>query len=214
MEDELIQAGGIGQLKGITPHNSTQSPTIGALAGALAKAQGAIQGAAKGAENPFYKSKYADLASVWDACRAALSENELAVIQTNSGDTENVVVITTLAHSSGEWIKGTLPMSPTKSDPQGVGSCITYARRYALAAMVGVAPEDDDGNAASQAPTVKIKQSVVKDVVTQSRACIESSDEHGLKEVWAEFDADEKVVLWGKFNSQERSTMKKMMSGD
>ena len=125
------------------------STEIGQLAEALSKAQAKITGALKDSANPFFKSKYADLASVWDACREQLSANGLAVIQTTDVDPEGVLVITTLAHSSGEWIRGRLRMVPTKSDPQGVGSCLTYARRYALAAIVGVAQVDDDANAAS-----------------------------------------------------------------
>jgi hypothetical protein len=125
-----------------------QSEQINELAAALAKAQGAIKGATKDTANPFFKSKYADLASVWDACRAELTANGLSIIQTTD-DSQGVTVVTTLAHSSGQWIRGRLTMRPVKDDPQGIGSAITYARRYALAAMVGVAPEDDDGNAAS-----------------------------------------------------------------
>lgn len=126
-----------------------QSESIAKLAEALSKAQGKIKGASKDTANPFFKSKYADLASVWDACREQLSAHGLSVIQTTDNAPEGVCVVTTLAHSSGEWIRGKLTMQPVKNDPQGVGSAITYARRYALAAMVGVAPEDDDGNAAS-----------------------------------------------------------------
>lgn len=126
-----------------------QSESIAKLAEALSKAQGKIKGAAKDTANPFFKSKYADLASVWDACREALTENGLCVLQTTEDGIEHVTVITTLSHSSGEWIRGRLTMKPVKNDPQGIGSAITYARRYALAAIVGVAPEDDDGEAAS-----------------------------------------------------------------
>ncbi len=125
-----------------------QSETIGELAKALAKAQGEIKGATKDAQNPHFRAKYADLASVWEACRGPLSANGLSVIQTTDGDGTNVEVITTLAHSSGQWIRGKLVMRPVKADPQGIGSALTYARRYSLAAMVGVAPEDDDGEGA------------------------------------------------------------------
>ncbi len=128
----------------------SQSDQINELASALAKAQGRITGALKDSENPFFKSKYADLAAVWDACREALSQNGLAVIQTTGMDEFGLNLETTLAHSSGQWIKGILPIRPIKNDPQGIGSAITYARRYALAALVGVAQVDDDGNAASQ----------------------------------------------------------------
>ena len=125
------------------------TPDISALATSLAIAQGKITGALKDSANPFFKSKYADLASVWDACRSALSENGLAVIQQAEADAEGVLVTTTLAHSSGQWTRSTLRLVPKDSSPQGIGSAITYGRRYALAAAVGVAQVDDDGNAAS-----------------------------------------------------------------
>jgi hypothetical protein len=127
------------------------SESIGKLAEALAKAQGAIEGAKKDSANPYFKSKYADLASVWDACRKALSDNALSVIQTTEAPEfpQTVIVDTRLCHSSGEWVQGRIVMKPVKDDPQGIGSCLTYARRYALSAMVGIAPEDDDGNAAT-----------------------------------------------------------------
>lgn len=128
---------------------SEQSAEIDKLAGALAKAQGKITGALKDSSNPFFKSKYADLAACWDACRAQLSDNGLSVIQLTDVDDTGVLVVTTLAHESGQWIRGKLRMMPKDATPQGIGSAITYARRYALAAIVGLAQVDDDGNAAS-----------------------------------------------------------------
>lgn len=127
------------------------SEQINELAAALAKAQAAIQPAAKDKQNPAFRSRYADLASVWDACRAALAENGLSVVQipTDAGE-GRIGLITTLLHSSGQWISGLLVLPLVKNDPQGAGSALTYARRYALSAMVGVvADEDDDGNSAS-----------------------------------------------------------------
>lgn len=132
--------------------NVTQSAEIGKLAEALALAQADIKGAIKTCENPFYHSRYADLATVMDACREPLSKHGLAVIQTTEGGADSVTVVTTLAHSSNQWIRGRLTLKPVKADPQGLGSCITYGRRFTLAAMVGVAPEDDDGNTASGKP--------------------------------------------------------------
>ena len=127
-----------------------QSYMIDCLAKALAKAQGEMRGAVKDSSNPHFKSAYADLASVWEACRAALSSNGLAVTQTTkASDGTTVTLVTTLLHESGQWLRGELTMRPMKPDAQGVGSCITYQRRYALAALVGVAPEDDDGEGAS-----------------------------------------------------------------
>jgi hypothetical protein len=125
------------------------SEQINEIAAALSKAQAVIAAAVKDKTNPHYKSDYADLASVWDACRKPLTDNGLSVAQAASTTDGRVGVTTMLMHSSGQWLSDSLVMKPTKDDPQGVGSCITYARRYALAAMVGVAPADDDGNAAS-----------------------------------------------------------------
>jgi len=125
-----------------------QSENINELALALSKAQAGITGALKDSANPFFKSKYADLASCWDACRRQLTDNGLSVIQTTDLTDGLVVVRTTLAHSSGQWIAGVLPVKAKDDGPQAQGSGITYARRYALAAMVGLAQIDDDAEAA------------------------------------------------------------------
>lgn len=127
------------------------SEQINEVATALSKAQSEIEGAVKDVKNDFFKSKYADLHGVWDACREALVKNGLSVAQTTeqTDDLQCVIVVTRLMHSSGQWIQGRLKMKAVKPDPQAIGSCITYARRYALAAIVGVAQMDDDGNAAS-----------------------------------------------------------------
>jgi hypothetical protein len=127
-----------------------QSESIGALAAALSKAQADITGALKDSANPFFKSKYADLASCWDACRKQLAANNLCVIQTTDLDdlTNQTVLKTILAHSSGEWVKSITPILTKDNSPQAQGSGITYARRYALAAIVGLAQIDDDAEAA------------------------------------------------------------------
>ena len=127
----------------------THSEQINEIAAAIAKAQGQIKGASKDANNPFFKSKYADLASVWDACRGALSANGLAVIQSPSAEGTRVSVDTLLTHSSGQWMAGTVSVTAKEDTPQAIGSAITYLRRYALQSFVGVSPEDDDANAAS-----------------------------------------------------------------
>ena len=131
-----------------------QSETIGALAAALAKAQGSLNAALKDSKNPHLKNKYADLAAVWKAARDPLSDNELAVIQTTERDEGGQYLVTTLAHSSGEWIRGELAISSSGGNKgvnpdQALGSSISYMRRYALAAIVGVIQDDDDGNGSS-----------------------------------------------------------------
>ncbi len=125
------------------------SASIARLACALAKAQSEMTGASKDSLNPHFKSKYADLAAIWDACRGPLSRHELAVVQLPSAIGSIVTVTTLLVHSSGEYIGEALTLTATQDTPQGVGSAITYGRRYGLASLVGIAPEDDDGNAAS-----------------------------------------------------------------
>lgn len=125
-----------------------KSESLNELAAALAKAQAAVKGAVKDATNPHFKSKYADLASVWDACREALSQNGLSVVQLPGRDGTEVSVETILMHSSGQWIAGSVSTPVARNDAQGVGSAITYLRRYSLAAAVGIAPEDDDGESA------------------------------------------------------------------
>jgi len=134
---------------------NTQSSEIGELIGALAKAQGEMEGANKSAENPYFRSKYADLHECIQAARKPLSKNGLAVIQTMEQCESGVVIVTTLGHSSGQWIRGKIKMNPKKDDDQCRGSSITYGRRYSFAAIVGLAQKDDDGNAACEEPKSK-----------------------------------------------------------
>lgn len=136
----------------------TTSESINEIASALAKAQSEMGGAVKDSANPFFKSKYADLSSVWEACRGPLTKNGLAVIQSPSADGLRVSVDTLLTHTSGQWMRGVVSVNAKEDSPQAVGSAITYLRRYALQSFAGVAPEDDDAEAAhgrgAQAKTV------------------------------------------------------------
>lgn len=121
------------------------SPEINELAAALSKAQGEVAAAHKDSSNQFFKSKYADLAAVWDACRAPLSTHGLAIVQVPRSEGGTVTMETRLVHSSGQWIEGELTATAKDDGPQSIGSVVTYLRRYMLQAMTGVAPEDDDG---------------------------------------------------------------------
>jgi len=134
------------------------SESIAALAGALAKAQLQIEPASKNATNPHFRSHYADLASIWDACRGPLNTNGLSIVQFPcDGDVGRTGLCTMLLHSSGEFISEVVTTRSQKDDPQGLGSALTYLRRYALAAVVGVtATEDDDGNAASTPANARV----------------------------------------------------------
>src|SRR5574344_693014 len=121
------------------------SSSIDQLAGALAAAQAEMTFAKKDSTNPFLKAKYSDLASVWDAVRVPLTKNNLCVTQLPTGET----LTTVLAHKSGQYIASTMPVktgrNDARNDAQAYGSALTYARRYALSAIVGIAQDDDDG---------------------------------------------------------------------
>lgn len=127
------------------------SETVSKIATALIQAQEQITFAVKDANNPFFKSKYADLPTVIDAVKPALNKAGIAFIQSATPSEPGTLSLTTrLLHSSGEWIEDTATAPLAKNDPQGYGSAITYLRRYSLAAMTGLYQDDDDGNAASQ----------------------------------------------------------------
>ena len=134
------------------------SESIAALAGALAKAQLQIEPASKNATNPHFRSHYADLASIWDACRGPLNTNGLSIVQFPcDGDVGRIGLCTMIVHSSGEWMSETITVKALKEDPQFLGGVLTYLRRYSLAAVVGVtATEDDDGNAASTPANARV----------------------------------------------------------
>ncbi len=148
-----------------------KSDDISQLAAALAVAQGQIENAAKDSANPFYKSKYADLASIRDAIRKPFADNGLCVMQPVSVDGPKVTVTTILAHSSGQWVSSELSMVAQRQvqggawekidTPQAIGSAIAYARRYALAAVAAVATEDDDGEG-SEGREIKISDAQAK----------------------------------------------------
>ena len=125
------------------------SENINELAKALAVAQGAMESAKRDKKNDHFNYKYADLAACLEVCREPISKNGLAVIQIPSyydPATKKIKVATMLCHSSGQYVKGELEIIVKNPDAQGIGSAITYARRYSLCAMVGIAQDDDDAN--------------------------------------------------------------------
>jgi ERF superfamily len=147
-----------------------QSDQINELATALSKVQGELTPAIKDSKNPFFKSSYADLSSVWNCCKDALSKYGLAIIQTMDAKDGQNVLITTLAHASGQWMRSCLPILNEKNNAQGLGSAITYMRRYALSAIVGITcDDDDDGNEACSQKNIK-KTEGESDLVTPEQA--------------------------------------------
>ena len=139
----------------------TTSSTTAQLDAALAKAQGEIEGAIKDKMNPHFRSMYADLASIWAACRPALAKHGISVTQWPiHSDDGKLHLITRVSHC-GEWLQSSFSIPVTKQDAHGFGSAITYTKRFALAAALGIASEDDDGNEASnplggESPTTRL----------------------------------------------------------
>ena len=141
----------------------SQSESIANLAKALSIVQGNLTYASKDSANPFFKSKYADLESVWDSCRNLLADNGLSVIQMPGNYFEGRMwLITRLCHASGEWIEQEMSIPVAKQDAHGCLAAITYMRRGALAAFLGIVQADDDGNTASNKVAEPFKPAVVK----------------------------------------------------
>ncbi len=199
-----------------------KSDGINELAAALVKAHAEIKGVVKSATNPFFKSKYADLASVVDAVKAPLLKHGIVIVQGVQDAEEGVAVETMLLHTSGQWISSTLRLPASKQDAQGYGSACTYGRRYGLQAICGLPAEDDDGNAATATAPV------AKSVALQDWESLDDDTrkwhgtiEDGVRMVgetksWKEamatleeqgLEATHKVALWSRFNSKERAAM-------
>lgn len=171
------------------------------IATALVKAQKAFGPALKTATNPHFRSKYADLSACVEAVIDALNDNGIALIQQTHDDATGVTVETVFVHESGEMLSsGKLHVPAAKSDPQGYGSALTYARRYSLMAACGIAPEDDDGNAASkprQAPQREDKP----DMSPTARAKritegVKAGDAEGAALVLSGLDKKELDPIW------------------
>lgn len=155
-----------------------KSESIAALATALAEAQGEIENATKNSQNPHLKNRYADLAEILNTVRPVLSRHGLAVSQHPAFAENMVQVETILLHKSGEWMASTITTPVQKADPQGVGSAVTYARRYSLAAIVGLSQEDDDGHAASKGKPGQAAQQAQKPASTPDPLITDAQRKH------------------------------------
>lgn len=193
---------------------------------ALTKAQAEMLAASKDSANPFFKSKYADLNSVMGAVKPPLAKHGLAFVQRSAHLDNCACVETVIIHESGqEYPCGLVSVPVAKHDAQGYGSALTYARRYSLAAAFGVGAEDDDGNAAAKAapkatitPTTGTWEQLTEDervwlndVANETKALIKKGDIVGalLRIKDEQLDADKSVALVTRFDSKERTAMKK-----
>lgn len=156
------------------------SDSIAKIMPAFIKAQGAFKPAKKDSVNTQFskgagtpKPSYVSLTQAIESVAEALRANGIAMLQQTDVVDAQTILITRLIHESGEWIAGRYPVHPVKADPQGEGSALTYARRYALMALVGIAPEDDDGNAATEAahkPVTKAQAATLNDWIESTES--------------------------------------------
>ena len=189
------------------------------IATALVKAQRGFAPALKTSTNPHFRSKYVDLAGCVEAVVDSLNAAGIALVQRTSEDATGVTVETVFIHESGEMMEcGKLHVPAAKQDPQGYGSALTYARRYSLMAACGIAPEDDDGNAASKVKVSATKtdlvpphrMAIVADVAAAINERMSSNDVIGAVEEYAGIvDIEEKTALWAMLDSKTRSSIKK-----
>ena len=175
-----------------------KSESIAALAKAIALSQLHVENALKSSTNPHFKSKYADLAEILNTVRPVFSANGIAIVQTPTFESGVASVETMLCHESGEFISSVCSSPVSKQDAQGIGSAITYLRRYSLAAMCGIAQEDDDGQHAvqepqtqRQAPSRKLSNAQREMGVADMKG---APDEAALKQVWADYHAMAKNI--------------------
>lgn len=167
------------------------SEEIKDLSAALAKAQGELENAAKNATNPHFRNNYADLATILNVVRPVLAKHGLAVSQHPAFCEGMVHVTTLLSHSSGQWMQSCVSSPVGKADAQGVGSAITYCRRYSLAAIAGISQEDDDGNAASR-KEVKEEKPPVKLDTKLCKALDAAATAEEWKAVWNTIDVGQR----------------------
>ena len=189
------------------------------IASALVKAQRGFAPALKTSTNPHFRSKYVDLAGCVEAVVDSLNAAGIALIQRTSQDDTGVTVETVFVHESGEMLEcGKLHVPAAKQDPQGYGSALTYARRYSLMAACGIAPEDDDGNAASKVKVSATKtdlvpsnrMAIIADVAAAINERMSANDVIGAVEEYAGIvDIEEKTALWAMLDSKTRSSIKK-----
>lgn len=181
------------------------------IASALVKAQKAFGPALKTNTNPHFRSKYADLSACVEAVIDALTANGIFLMQQTRQCDDGVIVETVFLHESGEQLSsGPLHVPAAKHDPQGYGSALTYARRYSLMAACGIAPEDDDGNAAkSGLNAMKVvadeRERIIQLVASAAIAKFKKGDELGAyEEVSGITEGEEKLRLWQYLSGESK----------
>lgn len=183
-----------------------KSDSIKEIAIALNKAQSEMGGAIKGSNNPFFKSKYADLSSVVQAIKQPFANAGLSYVQFPIESSGRIGIETILMHTSGEYISNEFTVQLTKQDAQSAGSALTYCRRYALQAIAGIPSEDDDGNGAvKQGASNQNKQAAVDDNIIAAIDCL---DVNWVKNNWSGVIAKE----WPKLNNKQTEILNNLIN--
>lgn len=190
----------------ISKKPATQSEDIKELVSALSKAQGAMKPAVFNRVNPHFKNRYADFTSCMECCRDPLSNNGLSVMQYCETISDKLMLVTMLAHTSGQWMKSYFPLNPMKMDSQSIGSAMTYGKRYSLSAMLGIVSddEDDDGEAAQGRGTSQQISPKPASAAFQPKqvAKISTAQIQTLKKIEEKLDADCKAKLYSWLSKQ------------
>ena len=188
------------------------SNSIGKLAAAMVAAQMEMEHAHKDGENPHFGNTFASLPVVIDATRPILNKHGLAVIQLPGFEDGVATVETILAHESGEWLSGVSGAPIQKQDPQGVGSALTYLRRYSLAALCNIGQDDDDGTAAGRKPTEKPAEEPTKKTPTVTEAKRVATELKKLLAGGAMLPADGLTRCRASFAGGDTDSMKKAIT--
>lgn len=195
-----------------------KSESIKEIAIAMCKAQSEMGGAHKGANNPFFKSKYADLGAVVQAVKEPFVNNGLSYVQFPIEEGGRIGVETILMHISGEWMSCPFTVNLQKQDAQGAGSAITYCRRYGLQAVAGIPSDDDDGNNASKKAPKKAAPELPKPLYEVYEYVLAQYELGDLQAVGNSFEGfelkEEMVAVWKMFNSKQRAAIKKFTDSD
>jgi len=199
-----------------------QSDSITDLASALCLAQAEMGGAIKDSNNPFFKSSYADLTSVIKVIKEPFARHGLSFVQlpvTSEGG-RGVGVVTMLMHNSGQWLQSEYLLPMDKVTPQGAGSAITYARRYALQSLAGIPAVDDDSEMAMYRnepvalssvkleviePAKRVSKKLVQDVVALVISSQLSNEASELVEALSELEEHEKQVIWKQLTGDQQN---------
>ena len=208
-----------------------QSESITDLATALCLAQAEMGGAIKDSNNPFFKSSYADLTSVIKVIKEPFAKWGLSFVQlpVTSAGGNGIGVSTMLMHKSGQWLQGEYLLPMDKVTPQGAGSAITYARRYALQALVGIPSVDDDSELAmfsfdrnedktvvidmtleglsetvSAPPAKRVSKKLMQDLMALVIESEATGEHTVMNEALAELDENEKQKLWSQLTGKQQ----------